>query len=198
MSTTRPKVPAKIKERLYPEVLRLYARKDFHEVTIREIAGATGLSSGTLYKYYPSKEVMLFSIVDEKISELADLMRLHIAGLTDSRAIFRKIHWVTLDFFDKDNDLAIAAFITAPLKNFMNSPAYRREHELDLILEVAEAAKNAGHVTTRLSNRDFADLYFMMVHRQIHNWYFHGRKWRLTDCMEKYSDHFRRIVSPDT
>ena len=119
MITEKPEMPEKLKERLYPVVLRQFSMKDFHAVNIRDISKESGISTGTIYKYFSSKEDLLFSIIDEKLHDLASLLRMHLAGTEDIREMFRKMFWVTMNFFDNNPELAITAYITVPLKSFM-------------------------------------------------------------------------------
>ncbi len=196
MHATISEVPAKLKARLYPAVLREFSRHDFHDVNIRDISRVTGISSATLYKYFDSKEDLLFRIIDEKLNELGDLMRLHIAGLVNTKEIFRKLFWVTMDFFDQNPELAVTTFITVPLKKFMESGTWRREREIDILNNVIEKAKERGAVDRDIDNRYFSDIYFMIAHRHIHNWYFHGRKWKLADTIHDFFDFFWKIVKP--
>ena len=194
--TENPPITEKLKDRLYPVVLRQFSLKDFHAVNIRDISKESGISTGTLYKYYSSKEELLFSIIDEKLRELGSLMRIHIEGLEDIREMFRKLIWVTMNFFDKNPELAITVFITVPLKSFMANKAYKRETEVDILNGIVEKAKKRGALISEEESRYFADLYLMVTHRQIQNWYMHGRKWNLTDNMNQFFDFFWRVVAP--
>jgi len=196
METATRQIPDKLKARLYPEVLRQFSEKDFHEVSIRDISAATGISTGTLYKYFDSKEDLIFTIIDDKLVELAGLMRTHIAGLEDTREMFRKVFWVTMDFFDRNPDLAVAAFITVPLKSFMKSGAYRREKEIDILNAIVRQAREKGGVSTDVEDRYFADLYFMIAQRHIHNWYLRGRREKLSRSIGDFFDMFWKIVEP--
>ena len=56
MISEKPVITKKIKERLYPVVLRQFSMKDFHAVNVRDISKESGISTGTIYKYFPSKE----------------------------------------------------------------------------------------------------------------------------------------------
>ena len=49
--------------------LKLFAERDFHEVTVDDIAERVGLSKGTLYLYFDSKEHLFMSILEEKTNE---------------------------------------------------------------------------------------------------------------------------------
>jgi AcrR family transcriptional regulator len=196
MTTEKPVMPGKLKERLYPVVLRQFSMKDFHAVNIRDISKESGISSGTIYKYYFSKEDLIFSIIDEKLRDLASLLRMHIAGTEDIREMFRKLFWVTMNFFDDNPDLAITEFITVPLKSFMASKSYKRESEIDILNEIVEKAKKKGAVISDIENNYFVDLYMMITQRQIQNWYVHGMKWKLADTINNFFDFFWKVVAP--
>ncbi|PKN52338.1 MAG: hypothetical protein CVU55_07345 [Deltaproteobacteria bacterium HGW-Deltaproteobacteria-13] len=196
MTPEKPVMPQKLKARLYPVVLRQFSRKDFHAVNIRDISKESGISTGTIYKYFSSKEDLLFSIVDEKLLDLASLLRMHLAGTEDIREMFRKMFWVTMNFFDENPDLAITAFITVPWKSFMASKSYKRETEMDILNGVVEIAKKRGAVITDIENHYFADLYMMITQRHIQNWYVHGMKWKLADSINQFFDFFWKIVKP--
>ena len=196
MITEKPVIPEKLKERLYPVVLRQFSMKDFHAVNIRDISKESGISTGTIYKYFSSKVDLLFSIIDEKLRDLASLLRMHIAGTENIREMFRKLFWVTMNFFDNNPELAITAFITVPLKSFMANKPYRRETEIDILNGIVEKAKKRGAVLSDIENHFFVDLYVMIMTRHIQNWYVHGMKWKLADTINNFFDFFWKVVAP--
>ncbi|HEY0915063.1 MAG TPA: TetR/AcrR family transcriptional regulator [Solimonas sp.] len=51
---------------------RLFAEQGYDAVTIRDVIRATPLASGTFYNYFPDKESLLRSLVEERLSELTD------------------------------------------------------------------------------------------------------------------------------
>jgi hypothetical protein len=40
------------------------------------------------------------------------------------------------------------------------------------------------------------DLYIMITHRHIQNWYVHGMKWKLADTINNFFDFFWKVVAP--
>jgi AcrR family transcriptional regulator len=170
--------------------------KDFHAVNIRDISKESGISTGTIYKYFSSKEDLLFSIIDEKVRDLASLLRMHLQGTEDIREMSRKLFWVTMNFFDNNPDLAITAFITVPLKSFMANKSYRRETEVDILKSIVEKARKRGAIITDMDSRYFVDLYLMITNRHIHNWYYHGMKWKLVDTTNQFFDFYWKVVAP--
>jgi AcrR family transcriptional regulator len=188
--------PRKIKDRLYPVVLDLFSREDFHQVNLRDIAANSGISTGTIYKYFPSKEALLFSILDENIAAIGTLIREHIAGIESGRELFRKIFWVTMDFYDRNPGVAITAFITVPMRSWMKERSYRRDRETDPIRSVLVRARERGDFDISIDDRHISDLYYMFCHRHIHSWYYHGMKWRLADTISDFYDLFWKIMAP--
>jgi len=59
----------------------LFSRRGYHAVGIRELADAVGLSTSTLYHYYPTKQDILFAVISRFLHEFTERL---IAGLRDS------------------------------------------------------------------------------------------------------------------
>ncbi|KUG24455.1 fatty acid degradation regulator ysia, tetr family [hydrocarbon metagenome] len=196
MITEKPVITEKIKERLYPVVLQQFSMKDFHAVNVRDISKESGISTGTIYKYFSSKEDLCFSIIDEKLRDLASLLKIHLEGIEDIREMFRRIFWVTMNFFDNNPGLAAIIFITVPLKSFMTNKSYQRETDVDILIEIIEKARINGVIRTDIENQHFVDLYMMIICRHVQNWYVDGMKWKLANTINIFFDFFWRAVAP--
>lgn len=53
------------RERILEESLKLFSRKGFHAVSVREIAGAVGIKDSSLYNHFSCKQEIFSSIVEE-------------------------------------------------------------------------------------------------------------------------------------
>ena len=179
----KPDLPEKLKQRLYPVVLDLFSQKDFHQVTLRTICRQSGLSPSTIYQYYSSKENLIFSILDEKISEIGPLVREHVKGLESTKEIFRKIFWVTMDYYDHNPGVAITAFITLPMRTWMSDPTYARKDTSDTIRDIVAKGHERGDLDPEIDYHQVTDLYYMFCYRQIHLWFYKGRIGRLVDTI---------------
>ncbi len=191
-----PVMPEKLKKRLFPVVLDLFSNHDFHGVNIREISRQSGISSGTIYKYFSSKEQLIFAILDEKISQIGQTTERHIAGMDSIKEIFRKVFWVTFDFYDKNPGLAVTAFITVPMRTWMKEESYRRRDDLALLKGHIKRAKEQGQIDSSLSFPLITDAYYMICHRYIHNWYYKGMTWKLTEKFDDFFTLFWKMVTP--
>jgi len=190
------KISDKIRSRLYNTVLDLFSENDFHQVNIREISRRTGISSGTIYKYFSSKEDLLFSILDEKITEIENLVKLHISGMENTKEIFRKVFWTTMDFYDKNPGVAITSFITVPMRTWMQEDAYRRRGNILLTKKTLAECRAKGDIDSSIDDRHISDLYYMFCHRHIHSWYFYGMRWKLSETIDDFFNLFWKTISP--
>ena len=194
--TGRPEIPEKLKQRLYPAVLELFSDYDFHRVNIREISKRTGVSSGTIYKYFRSKENLIFTILDEQIAQISVLISYHINGMADIKEIFRKVFWVTMDFYDHNPGVAVTAFITVPMRTWMQDDSYKKQYDLSILKQHLDLARNKGEIDPDISNRQVIDAYYMVCYRYIHNWYYAGMNYRLTEKLDEYFKLFWKIMMP--
>lgn len=89
------------KKDILEAALHLFAAKDFHEVTVDEIAERVGLSKGTLYLYFENKENLFFSIIQEKTRVL--FSRLQSAIQSDAPYLKRLENLIQsyLSFFEE-------------------------------------------------------------------------------------------------
>ncbi|CAK9889554.1 MULTISPECIES: TetR/AcrR family transcriptional regulator [Pseudomonas] len=52
------------------KALELFAEKGFGQVSMRELAAHLGLTAGSLYHHFPSKQHLLFDLIEELFEEL--------------------------------------------------------------------------------------------------------------------------------
>jgi AcrR family transcriptional regulator len=192
--TPRPTLPEKMKRRLYPAVLELFSANDFHRVNIREISARTGVSSGTIYKYFSSKEDLIFAILDEQIARISVLISTQIIGMADIKEIFRKVFWVTMDFYDHTPGVAVTAFITVPTRTWMQDKSYQRHDDLSILKQHVLDAKANNALDPNLLFPQIIDAYYMICYRWIHNWYYSGMAYKLTDKIDTYFYLFWKIM----
>jgi len=191
----KPKIPDKLKNRLYPVVLEIFSYNDFHQVKIRVISEKSGVSVGTIYKYFSSKENLLFYVLEEKIKNIYELIRIHIQGLESTKEIFRKILWVTMDYYDKNPGVAITAFITVPTRTWMQQESFRGLPLIRIFIEFLDKARKRGDIDPLIDIRLFQDIYYMICYRITHKWYYFGMKWKLVDPIRNDFHLFWKLIA---
>ena len=81
--------------------LQLFAEKDFHEVTVDEIAERVGLSKGTLYLYFKNKDDLFFSIIQDKTNLLYKRLNATIEGDKPFTECLKNFVYTFLTFFEE-------------------------------------------------------------------------------------------------
>ncbi|NBA98638.1 TetR family transcriptional regulator [Pseudomonas sp. R5(2019)] len=78
------------------KALELFALKGFGQVSMRELATHLGLTAGSLYHHFPSKQQLLFDLIEELFEELQAALVLGKRRLPAGRDLRRALiqaHW---------------------------------------------------------------------------------------------------------
>lgn len=70
-----PKLIENVRGQLLAEAGRQLVGRGYAKTTIRSVAGACGVAVGTVYNYFPSKEVLIASFMAEDWQSTLDAMR---------------------------------------------------------------------------------------------------------------------------
>jgi AcrR family transcriptional regulator len=73
------------REQIIAAALACFARAGYHATTMADVAGQAGLSKGTPYLYFDSKEALFIALAEEWDCGLADRVNAAIAALPESR-----------------------------------------------------------------------------------------------------------------
>jgi AcrR family transcriptional regulator len=104
------KVDRKIREHLThrKEILlaaeKLFAAKGFFPTTMSEIAQKAEFGTGTLYKYFKSKEDLYFTLIDEKTAEINGPVKAELAKRMPAIERIEKILRIQFEFFERNRD----------------------------------------------------------------------------------------------
>jgi AcrR family transcriptional regulator len=94
-----------------------FAANGFHHTTIGDVAKAAGISYGSVYWYFESKEALFHALMDDQEQALRDHIERAVAeaphgpaGLAGGEAMFRLAVRATFEFFEADRDVAKLLF----------------------------------------------------------------------------------------
>jgi TetR/AcrR family fatty acid metabolism transcriptional regulator len=104
--------PIKRKEREYlahrKEILqsaeKVFAEKGFFQTTMNEIADVAEFGTGTLYKYFKSKEELYFTLIDEQVEELHRLVQSELSQKTSAMERIKKVLGLQFEFIEKNRN----------------------------------------------------------------------------------------------
>jgi AcrR family transcriptional regulator len=94
----RERKKAQLRTAIRREALRLFAATGFEATTVEAIAAACDVSPATVYRYYPSKEDIVFAGAERDAERLGELVAAQPAGLPAHAALYRALHALADDY----------------------------------------------------------------------------------------------------
>ena len=83
---------------------KVFAAKGFFSTTMNEIAETAEFGTGTLYKYFKSKEDLYFTLIDEKAEEINHLVKAELAKKTSAIERVKKVLGLQFEFIERNRD----------------------------------------------------------------------------------------------
>jgi len=111
MNTPSQDRPGKAKRRILVAAARLFHQQGFARTTVRDLAEAVGIQSGSLFHHFASKEDILFGVMDEIVTEMDRDLAKALAAATTPRARLRALIHTQLGFVHGGTRDAVAVLV---------------------------------------------------------------------------------------
>mgnify|MGYP001164582465 FL=1 len=92
------------REEILSAAEKVFAAKGFFPTTMSEIAETAEFGTGTLYKYFKSKEDLYFTLIDEKTDEINRLVKSELLQKTLAIERIKKVLGLQLEFIERNRD----------------------------------------------------------------------------------------------
>ena len=184
-------------QRIENAVLSLFSQRDFHEVSLIDVARTAHVSLQTIYKYFGSKEVLVYTMLDVMLGRLAERMIDHLQGIDDVRERLRKTCWVTLDYMDKHPALMLLMFTAVPVSRYKNIDIYESPKLMGAFLGVFKDGQSRGVLNSKVSSKVLLDVFMGMIGRVVLMHIVRGEKRPLTDQFDELFHILWRAMSAD-
>lgn len=92
------------REEILSAAEKVFAAKGFFPTTMSDIAREAEFGTGTLYKYFKSKEELYFTLIDEKVEEINRLVKSELSQETSAIERIRKVLGLQLEFIERNRD----------------------------------------------------------------------------------------------
>lgn len=159
-------------EQICDAALRLFARKGYHQTSVREIAEAVNLSVGALYNYIKNKDDILLLVYHRIFSLFQGKMSEAMAKHGDPTSQLRAAIEATLKLYDEYQDLVLVLY--------QESHALRREalqqlFEVDrryvsMLEVIIEAGNRVGRFVTGDANLAAIAILFLCAVWPLKRW----------------------------
>ncbi|WP_420466740.1 TetR/AcrR family transcriptional regulator [Panacagrimonas sp.] len=164
------------RERIEQTVLDIFSQREFHRVGLIEIARGANVSLQTIYKYYGSKEALLFSTLDAQLQRLADRMLDHLQGIENYKERLRKTFWVSLDFFEKNPRVLQILMSSVYINTWRKQGNYEHRVLFGTFIKVLAEGRASGVLTDEVDEKTLLDFISGVIWRSVQAWAVRGMK----------------------
>ena len=168
------------RQRIESAALDLFSEREFHRVKLINIAREARISLQTLYKYYGSKEAVLFASLDTWLGDLATRMIDHLQGIENFEDRLRKVFWVLLDYFERNPKVAQIILSSVYLSTWRDDDTFRQPALMSVFLGVIQDGRERGILTDEVDEIEISDFIWGVANRTVAMWLLRGRKKPLT------------------
>ena len=160
MARTSKRIPAdERRDRIIEMTLRLVADEGIEGATTARIAGASGVSEGTLYRLFGSKKGILLAALDRVHDHFMEMLEsCHKPDPVECLEELGRLHTGSMVSYGIDRYIGpLFAFISAPAHmGLREAVAERQKQILDKYTRMIEAAKAAGTVPVSADSQQVA------------------------------------------
>ena len=185
------------RERIEQAVLDIFSQREFHKVGLIEIARAANVSLQTIYKYYGSKEALLFACLDTWLGRLALRMIDHLQAIENYKDRLRKVFWVVLDFFEKNPQVAQLIMSSVYVNTWRKTHTYQQPQLMGAFLRVLGEGKSRGLLNEDVDEKVLLDYILGVMGRLVQMYIHRGMKQPMTNqANELFEMLWRSIARP--
>jgi TetR/AcrR family transcriptional regulator len=92
------------REEILSAAEKVFAAKGFFPTTMSDIAREAEFGTGTLYKYFKSKEDLYFTLIDEKVEEINRLVKAELSQKSSAVERVKKVLELQFEFIEQNRD----------------------------------------------------------------------------------------------
>ncbi len=182
-------------QRIENAVLSLFSQRDFHEVSLIDVARTAHVSLQTIYKYFGSKEVLVYAMLDVMLGRLAERMLDHLQGIDDARERLRKTLWVTVDYMDKHPAVILLLFTAVPVSRHNNIGIYESAELMGAFRGVLKDGQARGVLNNAVSSKVLLDVFMGIIGRVILMHIVRGERRPLIEQFDEFFNIVWRAMS---
>lgn len=138
---------ARRRKEIFHASVHLFLNKGFNETSMREIAEAAGIGKSTLYDYFPTKDDILLSFVEDEIQRLTEQVKEIAKQDVGAREKLRQMMFAYMDYLATNEDfyMKLSTEVQRLAQNSLER-IQRKRHDLqDMLRDTIEEGIREGH-----------------------------------------------------
>lgn len=170
--------------RIEAAVLEIFSTREFHRIGLIEIARGANVSLQTIYKYYGSKEALLFSGLDSWLGQLVTQMGPYLqAGgpnSADLKQRLRSLFDVAIDFFERNPKVMQIVMSSVYLNTWRRTTGYQNREFFAAVSRMFAQGQAQGVLNRQVSEQVLLDYCVGIVVRLVQGYIVRGMNEPLT------------------
>ena len=165
--------------------LKLFAEKNFKEVSVSEIAEEAGVAVGTVYEHFINKEDLFFSIPMKSAEHFDCQLSLHLEGLYSPVEKIRKYIWFYLYYFQENPIIAEMLLLEARVNKrffYTRHQEKRRLKNAALLLDLIKEGQAKGEVRDDVSPYSIRHIVLGALEHFCTYWVLSDRQFDVVSC----------------
>lgn len=175
-------------QRVYKTAVALMSEKGFQNITVSEICKKAGVSVGTFYNYFESKNDILDEIFKLADDYFYNMVSNQLTGSTAEDKIIEFFHAYAKYNFDNGIDF-IKQLFNVHTKVFKAKGRHMQTVLKDIIIQ---GQKN-GEIHGDMSSDEIVEYLFIAVRGIIYDWCLHDGEYDLIEFVNKYVKRLVKI-----
>ncbi|MBU5310683.1 TetR/AcrR family transcriptional regulator [Tissierella carlieri] len=176
-------------ENIYNAAMSLVEKKGFENITVEEICTKAGVSVGSFYNYFKSKQDIL-----NEIFRIADDYFLNtVSNVSTGQDAYENI----VNFFAHYAKYCEAIKIDQLKQIYSTSNILFIEegrHMQSVLKDIIDAGKESGQINTDMQSEEIVRYLFIALRGVIFDWCLHGGSYDLVEFVTNYTRRLIRII----
>ncbi|MDO8663190.1 MAG: TetR/AcrR family transcriptional regulator [Candidatus Omnitrophota bacterium] len=159
---------------------RVFALKGYHKAAMQDIAKEAQYATGTVYLYFKDKQMLYFSLLEEKIRNLLCTLKENTAHIADAEDKLKVFIQESLNFFDRNQDFFRIFFSERTQAQIVKDSKLAKssvmQQHKEFVIGLIKAGQEQKIVRNDFDSRKIADIFGSIFMTVIFDWLKDGPK----------------------
>lgn len=196
--TERKKRGMATHQRIYKTALRLFEKEGFDKVTVDEVCKRAGVSKGTFYVYFRSKEQVVLDLFSQTDKMYDDFVANELVSVVDPMEKLMMLANKALCFtVEKGPDLTEVSYRARALLQRSGKPSVAESRSIyKIIVKLIQRSQHREYIRKDLSANEIGRLIVRTLEGLIHDWCMENGSYDLIAEAEKTIKILRNGLRP--
>lgn len=185
--TERKKKALATHQRIYKTALRLFEKEGFDKVTVDEVCKKAGVSKGTFYVYFRSKEQVVLDMLSQTDKMYDTFVTNELSSIRDPMDKLMRLASKALVYTTETGpDLMEVSYRARAALNRSGNPRLMESRSTyKIVVKLVDGAQQQGYIRRDWNANEVASLIIRTLEGLMHDWSMENGRYNLTNETEK-------------